>query len=305
MKNTPLQNRRKFIKSSMAVAGLMVSSGLSGLQAASPRKALIKTSLNFFSYNKLLQSGELSLGEAIDHCSETGFEAADITGYYFKGYPEVPSTAYVHEIKKRAFLGGLDISGTGVRTTFTSRDPKVVQENIDLVKAWVHVAAEMDAPVLRVFSGKSFDGDEGFEDAKGRIAEALKICAQYGQKYGVMIVLQNHNDTLKTVDQVLEILKLVDEPWLGVNLDVGSLRAGDPYEEIARLAPYAYTWQLKQLVYRNGVAEPVDCDKFVKILHDVGYRGYVPIETLGPGDAREKLPAFLQEFELALANYKA
>ena len=62
-------------------------------------------------------------------------------------------------------------------------------------------------------------------------------------------------------------------------------------------------WQLKQLVYRNGVAEPVDCDKIVRILHDVGYRGYVPIETLGPGDVFEKLPAFLQEFEQALANY--
>ena len=304
MTDTPKLDRRKFLGGTMAATGFMLAGGTTGVQAKAPRKALIKTSLNFFSYNKALRDGDMTLEEAIDHCSELGFEAADITGYYFEGYPEVPSIDYVHAIKKRCFLAGLDISGTGVRSIFTSPDPKVVQENVDVVKNWVHIAAAMDAPVIRVFAGKEYYDGETFEDAKHRIAAALKECAQYGEKHGVMIVLQNHNDALKTVDQVIEILELVDEEWIGVNLDIGSFRKGDPYEEIARLAPYAVTWQLKQRVYRNDVAEPVNCDKIVKILHDVGYRGYVPIETLGPGDTVEKLPAFLNEVETALANYK-
>ena len=36
------------------------------------------------------------------------------------------------------------------------------------------------------------------------------------------------------------------------------MRTGDPYEEIARLAPYAFTWQIKEHVYRRGVEEKID-----------------------------------------------
>jgi hypothetical protein len=37
-------------------------------------------------------------------------------------------------------------------------------------------------------------------------------------------------------------------------------------------------------------------------MRDAGYRGYVPIETLGPGDAREKVRRFLGEVRAALAS---
>ena len=36
------------------------------------------------------------------------------------------------------------------------------------------------------------------------------------------------------------------------------MRTGDPYEEIARLAPYAFTWQIKEHVDRRGVEEKID-----------------------------------------------
>jgi hypothetical protein len=41
-------------------------------------------------------------------------------------------------------------------------------------------------------------------------------------------------------------------------------------------------------------------DKIIAIIKSSGYRGYVPIETLGPGDPRIKVPAFLQKVERAL-----
>ena len=74
------------------------------------------------------------------------------------------------------------------------------------------------------------------------------------------------------------------------------------YREIAALAPHAYTWQVKELVYRNNVEERVDLRQIVRILRETGYRGYVPIETLGSGDPREKVRRFLGEFREALAG---
>jgi hypothetical protein len=107
---------------------------------------------------------------------------------------------------------------------------------------------------------------------------------------------------LKTADEVLHIRERIDSDWFGLNVDIGSLRAGDPYQEIAKLAPYAYTWQIKELVYRNGIEEPTDLNKIVQILRTSEYRGYIPIEVLPPGDPLEEVPRFLQEVRVTLAD---
>lgn len=83
-----------------------------------------------------------------------------------------------------------------------------------------------------------------------------------------MLVLQNHNEFLKTAQQVLYIREQVISDWFGLNVDIGSLRQGDPYQEIARLAPYAYTWQIKEKVYRNGKEEKVDLEKITRFLEE-------------------------------------
>ena len=49
------------------------------------------------------------------------------------------------------------------------------------------------------------------------------------------------------------------------------------------------------------MAEDTDAGQIVRILRASGYRGYVPLETLGAGDPRPKLRAFLDRVRTALA----
>ena len=77
-----------------------------------------KLSLNVYSFNNPLRAGEIDLFDVLDFCAEYNMDAIDPTGYYFPGYPEVPSDSYINEFKRKAFLLGLDISGTGVRNDF-------------------------------------------------------------------------------------------------------------------------------------------------------------------------------------------
>ena len=77
------------------------------------------------------------------------------------------------------------------------------------------------------------------------------------------------------------MVKAVNSDWFSVVLDVGSLRQGDPYEEIAKLLPYACTWQIKERVYFNGKDTPIDLSKIRAIIDKVGFRGFVPFEALG------------------------
>jgi sugar phosphate isomerase/epimerase len=122
----------------------------------------------------------------------------------------------------------------------------------------------------------------------------------FGRDHGVLVAVQNHNDFIKSADQALTILRMVDSPWFGLILDTGSFRANDPYAEIAIAAPYAVNWQIKENIFVAGEQVRTDLRKIVKILREAGYRGYLPIETLGPGDPKVKVPRLLEELQSAL-----
>lgn len=259
----------------------------------------LKLSCNLYSFNRPLTARTMTLGEVIEFCAAQGFAAVDPTAYYFPGYPQLPPDDYVYKIKRKAFRLGLDISGTGVRNDFTLADRTRRSAEIELVKNWVGFAAKFGAPVLRVFSGKGVPANHSAEEVQGWVIESLRTCAEYGSKFGVMIVLQNHNDFIQDADQVLRILKAVDSEWLSLNLDIGSFNHGDPYAAIAKLAPHAATWQIKENLFVNGREEKTDLNKIAQIVKQSGYRGYLPIETLGAGDPRQKVPKFLSEVRAA------
>ena len=54
-----------------------------------------------------------------------------------------------------------------------------------------------------------------------------------------------------------------DSPNLGVNLDTGNLHTKDPYDDLARVAPYAVNVQVKTEIRREGkTTEPADLSQF-------------------------------------------
>jgi hypothetical protein len=114
-----------------------------------------------------------------------------------------------------------------------------------------------------------------------------------------VVGLQQHNDFLKTAAETIRVIEAVDSEWFASILDIGSLRSGDPYAEIEKLVPYAVSWQIKEEVGRNGKPEPTDLARIKAIIDSHGYRGYVPFEALGPGDARPGIVRFLVKIRAA------
>lgn len=275
------------------------------LQAKSFEKfpAKLKTSLNAYSFNSPLSKGEMNLDDLLEFCAENQFDAVDLTGYYFPGYPEVPSDEYLYHIKQKAFLLGLEISGTGVRNDFTDPDPVKRKTSVELVKKWIVAAEKLGAPVIRVFSGTADTKGLPRAEVVDYLVKDLAECAEFGKAHGVVVAIQNHNDFIKTADQAIEIIRRVNSDWFGLILDIGSFRT-DPYNEIAQTIPYAVNWQLKETVFVNGIEQKTDLNRLMKIISESGYRGYLPIETLGEGDPKVKVPRFLKEVRDALNKVK-
>jgi sugar phosphate isomerase/epimerase len=241
----------------------------------------------------------MSLDDLLEFSAETGFEAVDPTAYYFPNYPDPPEDGYLYHIKRKAYLLGLDISGTGIRTDFTKAGAAELNAEIERVDTWVQIACKLGAPSLRVFAGPEV---EDRNEVTPRVVESLQKCAALGSQYGVMIVLQNHFHFIKTSDQLLDILRRVDSEWLAVHLDVGSFRSKDPYTEIAQVAPHAAIWQIKETVYFEDRETRIDLKRMVDIFREADFRGYILVETLGEGDPRLKVPQFFREVKEALAR---
>ena len=295
--------RRNFVKSMVAVP--FIASGYSGLASGTDSVNTkygfkFKTSLNVYSFNKLLREGEIDLFDVLDFCAKYNFDAVDPTGYYFPGYPEVPSDDFMMKFKRRAFLLGIDISGTGVRNDFTNPDPVSRKSDIQMIKNWIIAAAKMGIPALRIFSGTN--PHEGFTRAQvfEWMAKDIKECCDFGKEHGVIMAIQNHNDFIKTAADVNRIFEMVDSEWLGLNLDIGSYRQHDPFEEIEKNIKYAVTWQIKENIWIDGKETPTDLVKVFKIIKKAGYRGYLPIETLGEGDPYKKIPQMLDKVQNAM-----
>jgi sugar phosphate isomerase/epimerase len=309
-------NRRDFIKSA-SLWPLAAAGGISfGSLAASGQEAVkrvggprLKVSLNVYSFNTALRAPEsggspaMTLFDVLDFCARQNFDAIDPTGYYFPGYPKVPADSYLNDFKRRAFQLGIDISGTGVRNNFASPDKESRAADVKLIKEWIEVAAKLGAPVIRVFAGAEPEGHSRDEVVEWMVSD-LKQCVEHGRLHGVLVGIQNHGDFLKTADQVLQIVKLVDSEWFGVIVDTGNFQTGDPYEQVARVLPYAVNFQVKESPYGRESKVRTDLKKLVGVIRDGGYRGYLPIETLvPPGQPYDPLvvvPRFLKEVRQAV-----
>jgi sugar phosphate isomerase/epimerase len=296
-------DRRGFLRSTACVAAAGFASGRTeATPQTKPRRLggpYIKLSCNIFSFNGPLTTGGMTLDETLDFCARLGFSAVDPTGYYFPGYPNLPPDEYVYQIKRKAVFLGLNISGTGVRNDFTNPDSNRRDSDVELVGSWIGCAVKLGAPMVRVFAGAGTSDGHARDEVQSWVVDGLRRCAAIGQRNGVMIALQNHNDFIQKPDDVLAILKKVDSEWLALNVDIGSFRLGDPYEDIAKVAPYAITWQIKENVFIRGKETKTDLAKLAGILKDAGYRGYIQLETLGGGDPRTKVPRFLDEMRRA------
>ena len=298
-------NRRQFFAGafmSALTSPLVAKSAMSNAEMVRNDGPFIKYSLNAYSFNTPLRAGELTLFDVIDFCALNNISGLDATGYYFPGYPQQPPDRFIYDLKRKAFLNGITIHGTGIKNDFAVQDEKSRKNDVQMVKNWINVGEKLGASVIRIFSGKTRPEGCSFDQVLEWMVPDIQECAAYGKSHGVMVGLQNHNDFLKTASETIRLVEAVDSDWFGVVLDIGSLRQKDPYQEIAMLLPYAVSWQLKETVWYGANQVPTDMAKIAEIINKSSYRGFLPLETLGSGDPKIKIKKLLKETRKHIKN---
>jgi sugar phosphate isomerase/epimerase len=175
----PPLNRRGFL----ATASLL---GLLGpARAAGPvgrtRPSHLKLSLAAYSYrdDRAGPRKDMDLFGFLEVAADLALDAVEPTSCF----PEGLTPAYLHRLKQRAFVLGLDVSGTAVMNDFCLPPGPERQQELAHVRTWSDHAAELDAPTVRLLSGNSIQGTPDEELAR-RVVEAIDSLTPHAVEKG-------------------------------------------------------------------------------------------------------------------------
>ena len=295
-----MASRRTFLQGGAALAAGVAATGSHAIAPIQRNgQTHIRLSLAGYSYRNLLNNGKgpMTLLDLADIAAELNLDGIEPTSYYF---PPDFTADFVLNLKRHCHLLGLDITGVPIRSVFTMPPGEQRQKEIDHCKRWIDWAALLGAPTIRVFAGKLQEGSN-LREARNWTVDAMKEALDYAGEKGVFLALENHGGIVSDADGVLALVRAIDHPWFGVNLDTGNFHSKDPYEEIARCAPYAVMVQYKVSIRpENGEKQPADFRRILDILEAVDYRGYVALEYEDKDDPNAGVPPAIRTMQRIL-----
>ena len=238
------------------------------------------------------QKAALTLHDFIDDCAAMGLEGTELTSYYF---PAQPTGDYIRGLKSHAFRLGLDVSGTAIANDFCLPPGERRAAVLAHVKKWCAHAEQLSATVIRIFAGRIQKGQDE-KEAHRLCVEGIQECCEVAGKHGVFLALENHGGITAEAHQILALVRDVQSPWFGVNMDTGNFHTADPYKDMEQLVPYALNVQVKVAIKgKDGKHQASDFKRIAKMLLDGGYRGYVVLEYEEKEDPRKACPRFVNE----------
>jgi len=231
--------------------------------------------------------------------------------------PEMPG-AQKATLQKMLMDTGLITVAVTAYTSFVSSVAKERKANLDELRQYTDLAAELDAPYVRTFLGELPEGTQPDPSLYKNISDCLNLASEYAESVGVKIAIEPHDDFVRA-STIVPILNQVQHPELRVIWDIGNAFAAgeNPTQSFALLKDrLAYVqvkdgkgrapdWQLCSL----GEGD-IPLSQAFELLLDNNYPGAFSVEweyawhpELDPPEIA--LPAALQTVKELLAAVQA
>lgn len=154
------------------------------------------------------------------------------------------------QVRRQVESYGLKVSALAARNDFVQGDPEAVAFQVGRMQRVAQLATLLcDDPILRSEGGSPKDSvpQELWGDA---LYECFSRCTDFADKMGVTLAIDNHGIVTNDGDLLIALLKRVNHPRIGSNLDTMNFRwADNSIEECNRfyqeLAPWVKHTHLK------------------------------------------------------------
>ena len=202
----------------------------------------MKASVSSYSFSRLGLSCEAVIAAA----AEIGFDAVEFT--------DIPASGHDDEIKIATALRleaekhGIVISGYSVGADIMAEGGRDVSAEVERIMRKIDVAEALGTTLLRHDATFRFPPKGlSFEDVVGGMADAAREITEYAAKKGIRTATENHGMFCQKSDRMLALVKAVDHPNYGIQLDIGNFLCVDetPLDAVSACAPYAFNLHAK------------------------------------------------------------
>ena len=248
-----------------------------------------------YSFANYLKSGKMTMEDFILKGVELGVQGVDITTYWLKS----TEPDYLLSLRRLAYRNGMPFSGAAIGTNMCQPDTTKRAEEMAKIKKWVDVTNLLGASHLRVFGGEP---PAGTSDEQGIqwVVETMKPACDYAATKGVILGIESHGGITSKASNIVEILRQVDSPYAGCNLDISNFPE-NPYPQIEACIPYATHTHVRD--YYGERKEPLDLDRVFQMFARGGYKGYLSAEYEAQEDAMTGVPKLLAKIKDLCKKY--
>ncbi len=195
-----------------------------------------------------------SIKTVIEKATEFGYDGIEWRGGS-QGHiqPTMPA-AQKSDLQKRLVDTGLSAIAVTAYTTFVSPLADERQSNVDELRSYVDLAADLDATCVRTFLGELPEGTTIDFSMYEKITDCLTMAADYAESVGVQIAVEPHDDFVRA-STILPVLTQLQHPALRVIWDIGNaFAAGEDLRESFELLKH----RIAYVQVKDGMKQGAD-----------------------------------------------
>jgi sugar phosphate isomerase/epimerase len=294
-------HRRDFLKTAGMASAVSLALSLRAEEEPGPRAAAAGARLLpgccAYSYGSYLGKGKMTMEQFIVKAAELGVLGVDITTYWLKS----TEPAYLAGLRSFAYRQGMPLSGLAIGADLCQPEAAKRAEVIETVRKWVDATQLLGASHLRVFGDKLRAGateEQGIQ----WVVETTKPACEYAAGKGVILGLETHYGLSAKAANMVAILRGIDSPYAGCNLDISNFR-DNPYEQIQACLPYATHAHIRDFYGEHEHKQPLDLDRIWQMFARSGYKGFMSVEYEGAEDAMSGVPALVNKIKPLCRKY--
>ncbi|WP_062105825.1 sugar phosphate isomerase/epimerase family protein [Bacillus niameyensis] len=272
----------------------------------------MKIGLSSYSLFRAINSGEMSILDAIQWVADNGGEHIEIVpmgSLNLENNPEL-----IEQIKEKAASVGIDVSNYLIGANFITDSREAFEEEVDRVKKHVDIANALGVKFMRHDVAWRAGEDatiEQFEKDLPLLVEACQQIADHAKQYGITTSIENHGFYVQASDRVQRLVNEVNRENFKTTVDIGNFMCvdEDSVAAVKKNIKYASVVHFKDFYLRPSYQNPgdgwfqttsgnylrgaivghgdIDMREVVKVVKNSGFDGYISIEFEGLEDCRQ------------------
>ncbi|WP_323027480.1 sugar phosphate isomerase/epimerase family protein [Gelidibacter japonicus] len=267
------------------------------------KEPFFKLSLAQWSLHRAIGSDQLDPVDFAEKAKEMGFEGIEyVSGLYTKKIESMGMEALLDTLKAKSVEHDIEnvlimIDGEG---DLAASDEQERNQAVENHKKWVDAADFLGCHSIRV----NLFGSKNEDDWIANATIGLRQLAEYGQSKGINVIVENHGGFSSNAELLTRVIKNIDMENCGTLPDFGNfcvkrdsgenwrgkcIEEYDKYKGTEEMMPYAKGVSAKSYDFdKEGNETTLDYPRFLKIVKDAGYTGYVGVEFEGSNVSEEE-----------------